>query len=90
MQNTETDRINSRINAEIKLKAQKELEKNGLTISEYVRIVLTGVAEHGLPDNFALPNMAVNDAVLEMVDAKAQQRPLPGGTTLDDFERSLD
>jgi len=90
MQNTETDRINSRINAKIKIKAQKELEKNGLTISEYVRIVLTGVAEHGLPDNFALPNMAVNDAILEMVDTKAKQQSLPGGTTLNDFERSLD
>ncbi|QFR62147.1 hypothetical protein LZ395_11655 [Levilactobacillus zymae] len=89
MQNTDTDRVNSRIDSTIKLKAQAELKKNGLTISEYIRIILTGVAEHGLPENFAMPSTDVNQAILEMVDAKAQHQSLPGGDSKAAFERTL-
>ncbi|GEO65684.1 type II toxin-antitoxin system RelB/DinJ family antitoxin [Levilactobacillus spicheri] len=90
MQDMRTGRINSRINADVKAKAQEELAKNGLTISEYIRIILTGVAEHGLPDNFALPNEAVNASILEMVDAHSKHQSLPGGTTIEELERSLE
>ncbi|MFD1455660.1 type II toxin-antitoxin system RelB/DinJ family antitoxin [Levilactobacillus lanxiensis] len=64
----ETDRINTRINHDIKARAQNELAKNGLTISEYMRIVLTGVANYGLPTHFAQPSKEVIASILEMTD----------------------
>jgi len=62
------DQISFRINPVIKLRAQNVLAKNGLTISEYTRIVLTHIAEHGLSTQLVQPNDKVIESILEMVD----------------------
>lgn len=62
------DQISFRINPVIKLRAQSVLAKNGLTISEYTRIVLIHVAEHGLSTQLAQPTDKVIKSILEMTD----------------------
>ncbi|WP_125762567.1 type II toxin-antitoxin system RelB/DinJ family antitoxin [Levilactobacillus mulengensis] len=62
------DQINFRISPVIKLRAQNVLAKNGLTISEYTRMVLTHIAEHGLSTQFAQPTDEVIESILEMAD----------------------
>ena len=86
--NPEMDHIDVRINHSVKLKAQANIEKSGLTLSEYVRIILTGVAENGLPDDFALPNKQVVESIAQFVDSLEGETPLDGGT-VEDFEHHL-
>lgn len=47
-------RFDMRLNADVKAKAEKQLEKHGLTLSEYIRSNLTTIANYGLPSNFGL------------------------------------
>jgi len=89
MQTKETDRINARVQHDVKVRAQIELEKNGLTISEYLRIVLTSVANNGLPEHFAQPKQEVVDSIMETTDAMTNNKSLSGGTSKEAFERSL-
>jgi len=84
----EMDRVNARISHSVKLKAQANIEKSGLTLSEYVRIILTGVAENGLPDDFALPNKQVLGSIEQFADSLEGGTPLEGGSA-EDFEREL-
>lgn len=86
--NPEMDHVDVRISHSVKLKAKTNVEKSGLTLSEYVRIVLTGVAENGLPDDFALPNKQVVESIAQFVDSLEGETPLDGGT-VEDFERHL-
>ncbi|WP_143462149.1 type II toxin-antitoxin system RelB/DinJ family antitoxin [Levilactobacillus enshiensis] len=87
-QELQTERVSTRISKSVKVKAQANLEKRGLTIAEYMRIVLSSVAENGLPTNFGQPNQEVLDSIHEMIDAKANDNLLPGGT-VEEFERKL-
>ncbi|WP_125581944.1 type II toxin-antitoxin system RelB/DinJ family antitoxin [Levilactobacillus cerevisiae] len=84
----ENDRVNTRIRHDIKLKAQANIEKSGLTLSEYMRIILTQAAENGLPDDFALPNHQVIESIGQFADSLEGGTPLEGGT-VDEFERAL-
>ena len=47
-------RFDIRINPRIKAKAQKQLKKHGITLTEYIRSNLTTIANYGLPRNFGL------------------------------------
>lgn len=49
-----TDRFDMRIDHNVKNKAQNELKKHGMTLTEYVRSNLTTIANYGLPRNFGL------------------------------------
>ncbi|KRN26911.1 hypothetical protein IV36_GL001423 [Liquorilactobacillus mali] len=50
MTNTATSsRINTRIDPAIKKKAQEQLAQHGLTMSEFMRVVVTTVANNGKP-----------------------------------------
>lgn len=87
----ETDRINTRINHDIKVRAQSELTKNGLTISEYMRIVLTGVANYGLPTHFAQPSEDVVASILEMTDVvSGNKAPENVAHSRDELNRMLE
>lgn len=68
MSDMENGRINTRINSDIKIKAEKYLAEHGLTLSEFVRIAVTTVANNGLPNNWGIPSPEINQSILEMVD----------------------
>lgn len=55
---TQTARIEARMDPNIKAKASKELEKHGLSISDFVRMSLTEVAIEGLPKQYIVPKLS--------------------------------
>ena len=65
----EDARITARINSNVKNKAEERLKNHGLSISEYMRIVVTEVANSGLPKDFGYPNKMVQDSLLETANA---------------------
>ncbi|QGV05152.1 type II toxin-antitoxin system RelB/DinJ family antitoxin [Lactobacillus acetotolerans] len=67
----EDARITARINSNVKNKAEEQLKNHGLSISEYMRIVVTEVANNGLPKDFGYPNKMVQDSLLETANAYA-------------------
>ncbi|WEV51244.1 type II toxin-antitoxin system RelB/DinJ family antitoxin [Lactobacillus sp. ESL0731] len=54
----QTARIEARMDPNIKAKASKELEKHGLSISDFVRMSLTEVATEGLPKQYVIPKLS--------------------------------
>ncbi|GHP14021.1 hypothetical protein YK48G_14460 [Lentilactobacillus fungorum] len=71
-------RINVRIDPDIKQKAEAQLEKQGLTISEFVRATLTSVANEGLPEHFMIPNQETLAGIQEAIDEIKGKNNLPG------------
>ena len=61
-------RVDSRIPAEIKEQASKELANHGLSISTYIRMVLTSVAKDGLPKYWGIPNTETMSSINEVAD----------------------
>ena len=56
MEEIKEARVSARIDQETKNKAEEVLSKHGLSISEFIRMNLTTVANQGLPDYYGLPN----------------------------------
>lgn len=61
-------RVDSRIPTDIKEKASKELADHGLSISTYIRMVLTSVANDGLPKYWGIPNTETMASINEVAD----------------------
>lgn len=61
-------RISARIDNVIKEKAVKQLKAHGLSLSEFVRVTVTTVANNGLPKDWGLPNKKVLASLDEVVD----------------------
>lgn len=86
-----TERINARISPDIKARAQAELAKNGLTISEYMRIVLTDVAKDGLPRYFGQPSAELTASIKEMIDVfNGERLPDHSVSSVAELNRDLD
>lgn len=62
------DRIEARIDSTIKNKAKAVLADHGLTISEFVRMTVTTVANQGLPKYYSLPNQELSSSLQEVAD----------------------
>lgn len=81
-------RVNSRIPADIKAKASKVLEDHGLSISTFIRIALTSVANDGLPKYWGIPNSqsmaAIDEAIDDIKDPK-----LRSASSLKELEKLL-
>lgn len=71
-------RINVRIDPDIKEKAESQLKKQGLTISEFVRATLTSVANEGLPEHFMIPNQETMAGIKEAIETIQGKTDLPG------------
>lgn len=82
-------RIFTRIDSNVKQMAQEELAKHGLTMSEYLRIVVTSVAYDGLPKHFGLPNADVMASLQEVADDLSGKHPLPSASTPEELEKML-
>ncbi|MCD2257466.1 type II toxin-antitoxin system RelB/DinJ family antitoxin [Lactobacillus sp. CC-MHH1034] len=91
MSNTPTsDRINTRIDPKIKQKAQEQLAQHGLTMSEFVRVVITTVANNGLPKYYGFPNQQVVNSLTEVADDIAGTTKLKSANSQSELEQLLD
>ncbi len=81
-------RVDSRVPVDIKQKASKVLADHGLTISSYIRITLTSVANDGLPKYWGIPNAetmaSLEEAIEDLKDSK-----LKGASSYDELEKLL-
>lgn len=85
----DSKRVDARIDPEIKKRAQDELSRHGLSMSEFIRIVVTSVANDGLPKHFGIPNEVVNKSLMEMIDDLSDQKKLPHAHNLQELEKLL-
>lgn len=82
-------RIEARIDPAIKNKAKTVLASHGLTISEFVRMTVTTVANQGLPKYYSLPNQELNSSLEEMLDDLSGKEKLPEAHNFKELEKSL-
>ena len=61
-------RVSARIDKATKERAESVLSKHGLTISEFIRMNLTTIANEGLPPYYCYPNTETLRAIWEIVD----------------------
>lgn len=62
-----TDRIQVRIDAAIKKRAEEKLREKGFTISEFTRMILADVANNKLTVRIETANNQVNASLAEVV-----------------------
>jgi DNA-damage-inducible protein J len=90
MNNTATSsRINTRIDPVIKKKAQEQLDQHGLTMSEFMRVVVTTVANNGLPQYYGFPNNQVTRSLTEVEDDLTGTTELKSATSKQELEQLL-
>ncbi|MGF2384803.1 type II toxin-antitoxin system RelB/DinJ family antitoxin [Lentilactobacillus otakiensis] len=82
-------RIEARIDSEIKDKARIELANHGLTISDFIRMTLTTIANEGLPKYYSLPNKELLDSLQEVVDDISGKKQLPEAHSSVELEHML-
>lgn len=61
-------RVDSRVPIDVKEKASKELAAHGLSISSFIRMTLSSVANDGLPKYWGIPNTATMQSINEVID----------------------
>lgn len=61
-------RVDSRVPLEVKEKASKELAAHGLSISAFVRIMLSSIATDGFPTSWGIPNAKTIASINEAID----------------------
>lgn len=81
-------RVDSRIPIDVKKRAAQELEKHGMSLSEYVRMMLTSVANYGLPSDWGIPNAetiaSLNEAIDDLSHSKSK-----GASSYSELEEQL-
>ncbi|WP_048735264.1 type II toxin-antitoxin system RelB/DinJ family antitoxin [Levilactobacillus koreensis] len=81
-------RIQVRIDADIKKKAESKLKQNGLTISDFTRIMMTNVANGKLDHALEIVNQEVNDSLQEVLEQSSDQK-LQGYSDLNSLNTAL-
>lgn len=61
-------RVDSRVPVDVKEKASKELAAHGLSISSFIRMMLSSVANDGLPKYWGIPNAETISSIDEAID----------------------
>ena len=61
-------RVDSRIPVDVKERASKELAAHGLSISSFIRMMLSSVANDGLPKYWGIPNTETMSSIDEVMD----------------------
>ena len=82
-------RIEARIDPAIKNKAKTVLASHGLTISEFVRMTVTTVANQVLPKYYSLPNQELSSSLEEMLDDLSRKEKLPEAHNFKELEKLL-
>lgn len=85
-----TDRIQVRIPADTKKKAEKYLAENHMTISELVKIVVGQAADHKISPTFEITNQATNNSIQEMIDDVNGTQPLKEFDNVNNLLEDLD
>lgn len=83
------DRIETRIDSATKNKAKAVLANHSLTISEFVRMIVTTVANNGLPKYYSFPNQELSDSLQEVTDDLAGKKKLPEEHSFEELEEML-
>lgn len=81
-------RVDSRVPADIKAKASKVLADHGLSISAFIRMSLTSVANDGLPKYWGIPNAQTMSSIYEAID-DLHDKNLHGASSLEELEKLL-
>jgi len=84
-----SSRINTRIDPVIKKKAQEQLAQHGLTMSEFMRVVVTTVANNGLPQYYGFPNKQVDRSLTEVAEDLSGTKELKSTTNKQELEQLL-
>ncbi len=84
-----TDRIQVRIDADIKKRAEKNLKENGLTISEFTRLILSDVANNKFNVKFEIANDRVNSSLAEVVQNTNGSKKLKAYSDVASLEKEL-
>lgn len=87
---TSSTKINARIDPQIKQKAQQQLKRHGLTLSEFIRMILTTVANDGLPKYYGLPNKKVMASLDEVIADLSGKKKLKGAKNINELNKLLD
>ncbi|KRK88819.1 type II toxin-antitoxin system RelB/DinJ family antitoxin [Lentilactobacillus sunkii] len=82
-------RIEARIDSKVKDKAKVELANHGLTISDFIRMTLTTIANEGLPKYYSLPNNELLAALQEVVDDVSGKHKLPTAHSVEELKKML-
>ena len=82
-------RVDSRVPVDVKEKASKELAAHGLSISSFIRMTLSSVANDGLPKYWGIPNAETMSSIDEAIDDMKKPH-LKGASSYDELEKLLD
>jgi len=83
-------RIEARIDGSVKEKAKDVLAIHGLTISDFMRMTLTTVANEGLPKYYSLPNRELKYSFQEIIADLSGEEELSAATNFEELEQLLD
>lgn len=82
-------RVDSRVPVDVKERASKELAAHGLSISSFIRMMLSSVANDGLSKYWGIPNAETMSSINEVIDD--MKKPyLKGVSSYDELEKLLD
>lgn len=81
-------RVDSRVPIDIKEKASKELSAHGLSISSFIRMTLTSVANDGLPKYWGIPNTKTMSSIDKAIDDMKDPH-LRSANSYDELEKLL-
>lgn len=82
-------RVDSRVPIDVKERAGKELAAHGLSISSFIRVMLSSVANDGLPKYWGIPNTETMLSIDEAVDDMKKPH-LKSASSYDELEKLLD
>lgn len=82
-------RIEARIDSTIKDKAKDVLANHGLTISDFMRMTLTTVANNGLPKYYSIPNRELKASLKEVVEDLSGKKTLSEAHSVKELNKML-
>lgn len=82
-------RVGSRVPIDVKERPSKELAAHGLSISSFIRMALSSVANDGLPKYWGIPNTETMQSISEAI-CDMRNPHLKGASSYDKLERLLD
>lgn len=86
---TKEVKVQARVIPSVRDKANAVLQARGITMSQFIRTMVTSVAEGQLPEDFGIPNKQVMSSLLEMADDLNGSKPLPVAHSRQELEREL-
>ncbi|HAT55701.1 MAG TPA: damage-inducible protein J [Lactobacillus sp.] len=86
---TKEVKVQARVVPEVRDRATAVLQSHGFTMSEFIRTVVTSVADGNLPEDFLEPNEGVMASLMEVADDLNGSKKLPVAHSREELERGL-